>query len=75
MSVSIHDFFRRFPSVTQHSTSSNLQLVQGMPLSTTSHLTFLLLQHWQAFDALLLTGRVLPLLRPAAADFLFGAAD
>jgi len=66
------DFFLRLPSVTQHSTSSSLQLVQGMPLSTTSQRTFLERQHWQALEARLFTGR-LPEGKPAAVDFLFGA--
>jgi hypothetical protein len=35
-SPSEYVFLRRFPSVTTHSTSSNLQFVHGMPLSTTS---------------------------------------
>lgn len=73
ISVSKHDFFLRFPSVTQHSTSSNLQLVHGIPLSTTSHRTFLERQHWQAFEARLFTGRVLMEGNPAVADFLLVA--
>jgi hypothetical protein len=32
----VYVFLRRLPSVTTHSTSSNLQFVQGIPLSTTS---------------------------------------
>ena len=58
--------FLRLLSVTMQGTSSSLQLVQGAPCSTTLHLTFLALQHWQAFDALLFTGRPLALVpRPA----------
>lgn len=60
--------FLRLLSVTTHSTSSSRQLVQGAPLSTTSHRTFRARQQQQAFDALLLTGREAAG-RPAAADF------
>lgn len=72
MSLSIVDFFLRFPSVTQHSTSSSLQFVHGMPLSTTSQRTFLERQHWQALEARLFTDRF-PDVKPAAVDFLLGA--
>lgn len=69
MSPSAYDFRRLLPSVTIHSTSSSRQFVQGMPLSTTSHLTFRERQQWQAFEALRLT--VLPLEgKPAAEAFL-----
>jgi hypothetical protein len=37
--------FLRLLSVTMHSTSSSLQLVQGAPCSTTLHRTFLARQH------------------------------
>lgn len=65
-SPSRHDFFLLFPSVTRHSTSSRRQFVHGMPLSTTSHRTFRVRQHWQACEARLLTARP-PLESPAAA--------
>lgn len=50
-------YFRRLLSVTIHSTSSNLQFVQGAPCSTTLHRTFRARQHWQAFEARRLTAR------------------
>lgn len=62
-------YFLRLLSETMHSTSSNLQFVQGAPCSTTLQRTLRERQHWQAFDALLLTllGGRLPFdLRPAS---------
>lgn len=56
-SPSTYDFRRRLPSVTRHSTSSSLQLVHGMPLSTTSQRTLRERQQWHAFDALRFTLR------------------
>jgi len=50
-----------------HSTSSNRQFVHGAPCSTTLHLTFLARQHWQAFEALRLTDRLLFVVIPATA--------
>lgn len=67
-----HNFFLRLLSVMIHSTSSNLQLVQGAPCSTTLHLTLRARQHWQAFDALRFTGRkFVPEVFPAAVEDLF----
>lgn len=66
------DFLRRL-SETTHSTSSSLQFVQGAPCSVTLQRTLRALQHWHAFDALLLTARpccALPS-RPAWDAFLF----
>lgn len=64
--------FLRLLSVMIHSTSSNLQLVQGAPCSTTLHLTLRARQHWQAFDALRFTGRkFVPEVFPAAVEDLF----
>jgi hypothetical protein len=59
--------FLRLLSETMHSTSSSRQFVQGAPCSTTLHRTFRERQHWQAFEALLLTlfGGRMPL-RPAS---------
>lgn len=62
-------YFLRLLSETIHSTSSSRQFVQGAPCSTTLHRTLRERQHWQAFDALLLTllGGRMPLdLRPAS---------
>ena len=62
-------YFLRLLSETVHSTSSSLQLVHGAPCSTTLHRTLRDLQHWQAFDARLLTlfGGRMPLgLSPAS---------
>src|SRR5271170_804457 len=69
-SLSPYSFFRLFESLTTHSTSSSRQFVQGVPLSTTSHLTFLARQQWQAFDARRLTDRPPPV-SPAVDVFLF----
>ena len=46
--------FLRLLSETMHSTSSSLQLVQGL-CSTTLHRTLRALHDWQAFEARLLT--------------------
>lgn len=48
-----------------HSTSSSRQLVQGAPFSTTLQRTFLALQHWHAFEARRLAGRLVGPGRPA----------
>jgi hypothetical protein len=48
--------FLRLLSVTMHSTSSKRQFVHGAPCSTTLHLTFRALQHWQALEARRFTG-------------------
>lgn len=56
--------FLRLLSVTMHSTSSKRQFVHGAPCSTTLQRTFRARQHWQAFDALLLTARKPALLFP-----------
>lgn len=59
-SASTRDFFLRLLSVTTHSTWSNRQFVQGEPFSTTSQRTLRARQQQHAFEARLLTGRVLP---------------
>ena len=62
-----------------HSTSSNLQLVQGAPCSTTLHRTFLARQQAHAFEALLFAGLPEGLLNPAVEafrlDWIWGFAD
>ena len=65
--------FLRLLSETMHSTSSSLQLVQGL-CSTTLQRTLRALQDWQAFDARLLTllWILVPVAgRPASLAFLF----
>lgn len=51
--------FLRLLSVTTHSTSSSLQLVQGIPWSTTSQRTLRARQQQHALEARLLIGRAL----------------
>ena len=59
LSPSARGLFLLFESLTTHSTSSRRQLVQGVPLSMTSHLTFLDRQQWQALEARRFTVRPL----------------
>ena len=69
--------FLRLLSETIHSTSSSLQLVQGL-CSTTLQRTFRARQDWQAFDALLLTllCTLAPVAgKPASLAFLFALGD
>lgn len=68
------DFFLRL-SDTMHSTSSSRQLVQGAPCSVTLHRTLRALQHWHAFEALLLTGRPVPFPSIPAAEALRFVGD
>lgn len=66
-------YLRLLLSVTIHGTSSSLQFVHGAPCSTTLQRTFRALQHWQALEARLLTGRPFELtLRPAESALRFG---
>src|SRR5437764_4764608 len=62
--------FLLLESLTTHSTSSRRQLVQGVPLSTTSHRTFRERQQWQALEARRFTVRPLAG-RPAARALRF----
>lgn len=65
-SLNLTDLLRRL-SCTMHSTLSHLQLPQGAP-STTSHLTFRLLQLMQALAALRFVTFVEPLGSEVEAD-------
>lgn len=78
MNSQVITHFFRLLSDTMHSTSSSLQFVQGAPCSTTLQRTLRERQHWQAFDALLLTlfgGRVPFDLRPASEAVRFEVCE